>query len=184
MLYSSITPPLWAVISAQEAPEVILANRASCSEINFWQDYEAYLEFGKEKDEKYELKIDSNVIIVTRGETVTEKVIDVAPYIVNGSTLIPLRGLLEEMGATVSWDGETQTVTITKGIKKIELQIWSKMVYIEDGVYGRVRHTMLNFPVIKDSRTVIPVRFVSEMLGYNVSWDGETKTVTVDNGEY
>ena len=57
------------------------------------------------------------------------------------------------------------------------------MVYIEDGVYGRVRHTMLNFPVIKDSRTFIPVRFVSEMLGYDVAWDGETKTVTITTPE-
>ncbi|MDO5478656.1 MAG: copper amine oxidase N-terminal domain-containing protein, partial [Clostridia bacterium] len=111
------------------------------------------------------------------------KQMDGAPYIVNGSPLIPLRGLLEEMGATVSWDGETQTVTVEKGLLKLELQIWSKMVYAETAAYGRVRHTMLNFPVIKDSRTFIPIRFISEQLGYNVSWDGETRTVTITTPE-
>ncbi len=158
------------------------ASRASCAEINFWQDYETYLKYGAQ-GEKYTLKIDSNIIKVEKGKNSYEKQLDVAPYIVNGSTLIPLRGLLEEMGATVSWDGETQTVTLEKGALKLELQIWSKMVYAETAAYGRVRHTMLNFPVIKDSRTFIPIRFVSEQLGYTVSWDGETRTVTITTPE-
>ena len=155
------------------------ANRASCADINFMQTYEDRVKYGSGV-EKYTLKIDSNIIVTEKSGKVYEKQIDVATYIVNGSTLIPLRGLLEEMGASVSWDGETQTVTVEKGTTKLELQIWSKMVYAETPAYGRVRHTMLNFPVIKDSRTFIPVRFVSEMLGYNVSWDGETKTITIN----
>ncbi len=158
------------------------AGRASCADISIWQDYESLLEYGQEK-EKYTLKINSNIIGVEKGKKAYEKQLDVAPYIVNGSTLIPLRGLLEEMGATISWDGETQTVTIEKGIQKIYLQIWSKMVYADTSAYGKVRHTMLNFPVIKDSRTFIPIRFISEQLGYNVSWDGETQTVTITTPE-
>ncbi len=158
------------------------AGRVSCAEITFWQSYESNIEYGK-GIEKYTLQIDSNIISVENDKTSYTKEIDVAPYIVNGSTLIPLRGLLEEMGATVTWDGETQTVTVEKGVQKLELQIWSKMVYAETAAYGRVRHTMLNFPVIKDSRTFIPIRFVSEQLGYTVTWDGETRTVTITTPE-
>lgn len=34
-------------------------------------------------------------------------------------------------------------------------------------------------PVIQDGRTLIPVRFVSEMLGANVRWNGSTREVTI-----
>ena len=38
--------------------------------------------------------------------------LDVAPYIVNGRTLVPIRLISEVFGADVSWDGTTKTVTI------------------------------------------------------------------------
>ncbi|MDO5479181.1 MAG: copper amine oxidase N-terminal domain-containing protein [Clostridia bacterium] len=40
-------------------------------------------------------------------------------------------------------------------------------------------YTLLTYPVIKDSRTFIPLRFVSEQLGYNVEWIGETQTIKI-----
>jgi hypothetical protein len=53
------------------------------------------------------------------------------------------------------------------------------LCYVTDSKYGRVRYTLDVPPIIKDGRTFIPVRFVTEQLGYNVSWDGETKTVKI-----
>lgn len=38
--------------------------------------------------------------------------LDVAPYIVNGRTLVPIRFISEAFGAEVVWDGTTKTVTI------------------------------------------------------------------------
>lgn len=35
---------------------------------------------------------------------------------------------------------------------------------------------------IKDGRTMVPVRFISEALGLKVGWDQKTRTVTVDEG--
>ena len=93
--------------------------------------------------------------------------------------MIPLRGLIEEMGGKITWDGETQTIGVDNGKYKITLQICNHLVYVEDPVYGSVRYTLLNYPIISENRTFIPVRFVSEQLGYNVSWDGATGTVTI-----
>ena len=53
-------------------------------------------------------------------------------------------------------------------------QIENDRVYIND-----VRFNAQVAPIIKDGRTYIPLRFVSEHLGYNVGWDGETRTITI-----
>ncbi len=153
--------------------------RVSCAELTFYQTVAAKKERAEKNKESYILTIGSNAINVHKNGEDYKKELDVAPYIVNGSTLIPLRGLLEEMGASVDWDGGTQTVYIDNGVYSIELQIFNKLVYVESQAYGRVRYTLLNFPVISDSRTFIPIRFVSEQLGYNVSWNAENQTVTI-----
>ena len=84
------------------------------------------------------------------------------------------------MGATVDWNGETREVTLDNSVYKIKMQIWNRLVYVDDPKYGTVRYTLLQQPMIKDERTFIPVRFVSEILGYNVSWDDETKEITIE----
>ena len=152
--------------------------RVSCEGLYFWQTYE---DKTKSSDSgKFTMKIGSNEIKVEKGKESYTKTIDVAPYITSaGSTLIPLRGLLEEMGAEIAWNGDTQTITLTKGLLEIKLQIQNKLVYVEDPVYGHTMYTLTSAPRIKDSRTFIPVRFVSEMLGYNVDWDGTTQTITI-----
>ena len=160
--------------------ESAVASRASAAEITFWQSKAARTEYEAQNSVKYSLKIGSKTITTEKGGVKTEKEIDVAPYIVNGSTMIPLRGLLEEMGAEVGWNGQNKTVTVKNGESVITLQIWNYLVYVTNTPqYGDVRYTLLNPPVISDSRTFIPIRFVSEQLGYNVSWDGETGTVTI-----
>ncbi len=156
--------------------------RVACTEIEFYQNKEAHdaeNEAVTKKPEKYELTIGSNVIKSEKDGAASEKTIDVAPYIVDGSTMIPLRGLVEEMGAEISWDGASKKITIKTADSEIVLQIWNYLVYVKNKELGEVRYTLLNFPVIKDSRTFIPVRFVSEQLGYNVAWDGATQTVTI-----
>lgn len=155
------------------------ASRASCAEMTFWQTKTAKDEFVEMNSRKYILKIGSNTIESDKGGVKSSKEIDVAPYIVNGSTMIPLRGLLEEMGASIEWNGEDETITVNNGANIIKLQIWNYLVYVYGTQYGDLRYTLLNPPIIKDSRTFIPVRFVSEQLGYNVDWDAATQTITI-----
>ncbi|MDO5479645.1 MAG: discoidin domain-containing protein, partial [Clostridia bacterium] len=153
--------------------------RVSCAELTFYQTIAAKKQMAEKNKENYTLTIGSNIIEVYKNGESYKKEIDVAPYIVNGSTLIPLRGLMEEMGATVDWADHNQMIYIDNGVYYIEMQIWNKIVYVESQGFGRVRYALLNFPVIKDSRTFIPVRFVSEQLGYDVTWVAEEQKIII-----
>lgn len=154
------------------------ASRVSCAELTFWQSKTDMQ--NSSRSAKYIMQIGSKTIKSIQGDEESVKELDVAPYIINGSTMIPLRGLLEEMGAEITWDGATETITVDNGQNIITLQIWNYLVYVQGTRYGDLRYTLLNPPIINESRTFIPIRFISEQLGYNVSWDGETQTITIE----
>ena len=154
--------------------------RAAAADISFYQSKEDS-EKNNEPSEKYVLKIGSNEIMTEKGGQKSNVTVDVAPYIdpSSSSTLIPLRGLLEQMGAKVTWDGETEGIIIDSGSGKIKMQIQNSLVYADHPVYGTVRYTLAVVPKIRNSRTFIPLRFVSEQLGYNVEWDSASRTITI-----
>lgn len=147
----------------------------ACQELSFFQ-YEADREkYYEENKEIYTLKIGSNELTSVKGNNTEIVVMDVAPFIVGGTTLIPLRGLLEKMGAEISWDGEVQKIGVSKkGMDKITMQIENELVYV-----GSRRFTMAVAPRIVNSRTFIPLRFISEHRGYDVVWDGAAQTITI-----
>ncbi len=153
--------------------------RVSCAEVSFWQNKEMH---DKTSDSgKYVLKIGSPDIEITKGGETYTKTMDVAPFITaKGQTMIPLRGLIEEMGMDIEWIDETQEIILSKGTRKINLQIRNKLVKVEGTAYGDVVYTLYSPPKIKDSRTFVPVRFLSEQMGYKVFWDGENQTVTIE----
>lgn len=99
---------------------------------------------------------------------------DVRPKVKEGRTLMPIRALVEALGAEVTWDAETRTVTILKGETTIELQIGSSVALV-NGV-----EVALEVPAsIEADRTLIPARFVSEGLGLYVSWLAENRTILI-----
>ena len=151
----------------------------TCGDLKFFERAEDTDEREAEVKEKYVLQIGSNVIKTEKNGVSSEKQIDVAPFIDSGYTQIPLRGLLEEMGASLTWDGERQKIDITGDGIKIEMQIMNDAVYVTNDRLGRVRYTLQTPPQIKDSRTFVPLRFISENLGYNVVWNGETQEITI-----
>jgi len=93
---------------------------------------------------------------------------DAAPFTVNGRTLVPVR-LLEELGAKIEWNNAKQTVTITKGSDVVVLTI-NSTIALKNGS----SITLDAKAVLKDKRTFVPVRFVSETLGYTVDWYGNS----------
>jgi len=103
---------------------------------------------------------------------------DVPPVIEEGRTLVPLRAIFEALGAEVDWDGDTKTVTATKGAITISLTIGEKTAYKNGGA------VVLDVPGrIIEGRTLVPLRFVSEALGAEVEWEASTRTVTITSGE-
>ncbi|KEF40102.1 copper amine oxidase family protein [Schinkia azotoformans MEV2011] len=100
-----------------------------------------------------------------------------SPVIENGSTLVPLRGIFESLGAKVEWNGSTQTVTAVKENTTIVLTIGSK----SPTVNGTVKSISTPGKILNGS-TMVPLRFVSEALGADVKWDGTARVVTIFSG--
>ncbi|ODM26601.1 copper amine oxidase N-terminal domain-containing protein [Acetivibrio mesophilus] len=105
---------------------------------------------------------------------------DVEPFIdENSRTQVPIRFVGEALGADVSWDGNTKKVTITLNGRKVVLQIGNKNYEVN----GQKKQ-MDTVALLKESRTFVPVRFVSEALGATVKWNANIKTVYIDmNGD-
>lgn len=101
---------------------------------------------------------------------------DQPPIIQDGRTLVPMRAIFEALGAEVSWDGGTQTVTAYRGESTMTLTIGSSILSI-DG-----REIVLDVPAqLVNDRTLVPVRAVSESFGCGVDWNGDTQTVIITN---
>jgi len=111
------------------------------------------------------------IIVLLNGSPMT---FDVPPQIISGSTMVPMRAIFNELGATVSWDGPTRTITATRGSDVVALTIGATHATFNGG------SRPLNQPaVIVGGSTLVPLRFVSEALGANVRWDGATRTVAI-----
>ncbi|WP_192929640.1 stalk domain-containing protein [Alkaliphilus serpentinus] len=99
---------------------------------------------------------------------------DASPRNIDNRVLVPVRGILESLDAEVNWDGTTRTVTTSKDGIDIRLKIGSRTAYVNQKPF------VLDVPpqLIRD-RTFIPVRFLAEGLGADVSWDGKNNAVYI-----
>ncbi|UOF90259.1 SH3 domain-containing protein [Fodinisporobacter ferrooxydans] len=104
----------------------------------------------------------------------TEQSYNPSPIIENDRTLVPLRAVFETLGAKINWNQATQTVTAFKGQTNIVLKIGSSTAYVNGKpIQLDVQaHTLQN-------RTMVPLRFVSDALGANISWDGSTESIFI-----
>lgn len=101
---------------------------------------------------------------------------DVSPVIINDRAMVPVRSVFEKMNAEVSWINSKRQVVIQTLTQRIVLTIDDKKAYV-DG-----KGVMLDVaPVIVNNRTLIPVRFVSEALGYDVAWNNQTRSVHINS---
>jgi hypothetical protein len=98
----------------------------------------------------------------------------VPPTIVNGRVMVPLRAIFEALGATVQWNPVDQSIVATKGNTAIRLQIGSTAAF-----NNGVQVTLDAAPQIEGGRTLVPVRFVGEALGAEVTWDGTNRQVNI-----
>lgn len=99
---------------------------------------------------------------------------DVPPVIKEGRTLIPVRAVMNGLGAEVTWDAEAKTVTITRDDKVIVIN----MATGEVTVNGEI--VVLDVPAQTISnRTFVPLRFIAQTLGDKVVYDEETGDIDV-----
>ncbi|MDP4181886.1 MAG: stalk domain-containing protein [Bacillota bacterium] len=124
---------------------------------------------------------------------------DAAPFIENGRTLVPFRAIAEALGANVEWDSATKTVTITKQYAANASESVTDTTYNGNSASDETKivkivigsnkalineiETTLDVPAkISNSRTYVPLRFVSEALEMGVNWDSATKKIVIDKG--
>mgnify|MGYP002517391904 CR=1 FL=1 len=110
--------------------------------------------------------------------------LDAVPIIRNGRTMLPARFVAENLGATVDWKVDTQTVLISlnnsygHSIRSIEITIGSENAAITE--QGHTFNFSLDAPAfIENGRTYVPVRFISENLYANVFWEESTQTIKI-----
>lgn len=107
----------------------------------------------------------------------TEKNIDDegnTPVIVNNRTLLPVRAVVEAMGGSVEWDGNSRTVVLKKNTDTIQLKIDSYTALLNNE-----EHTLDTVPIIINDRTMLPIRFIAESFDFNVEWNEENQQVII-----
>lgn len=99
---------------------------------------------------------------------------EVGPQQMDGRVLVPVRGVLEMLGANVDWNPDTQRVTANNGDIDIVLHIGERRARVNN------RDVMLDVPAQTiGGHTMVPLRFLSESLGAKVRWDGSERTVFI-----
>lgn len=101
---------------------------------------------------------------------------EVPPIIFNDYSVVPARDVFEKLGATVDWKGEKQQVIVKYGDTHLELCINDK-VAIKNGK----RELMPIAAKLINGKTMIPARYVGESLGFDVKFDGNTGTISIDS---
>jgi hypothetical protein len=88
--------------------------------------------------------------------------------------MVQMRPIFEALGATLEWNAADKSVTATKGSDTIVLKIGSYTAY-----HNGTPVTLVTPPLIINQYTVVPARFVSDFLGYKVTWDAANRQVDI-----
>lgn len=92
----------------------------------------------------------------------------------SGRTLVPIRALAEEMGGIVSWDPKDARVDIT--LDDIHIKLWINQTL---SLVNGNAEIMDIAPRTENFRTLVPLRFVAENMGAQVTWEGKASEATI-----
>ena len=121
--------------------------------------------------------IEYGVTVTINGQPI--EFADQPACIVDNRTLVPVRGVLEALGARVDWLHEYQMVVASTDTTTINMKIGDTTYYVNN----EPRTLDVSAQIIND-RTMVPARACAEALGCTVEWDQETKTVIITTPDY
>ncbi|NLK65017.1 MAG: protease complex subunit PrcB family protein [Tissierellia bacterium] len=104
-------------------------------------------------------------------------------YIENDRTMVPLDGIIEELGLKTVNDLETNTVKIYDGELTIILTIGNNIVKVVKAISGEMTEETYNLdvaPKLINNQIFVPIRFVAETFGMQVSWDDALRAVIIE----
>ena len=149
----------------------------------FWQIY-----FGSTEQiaSKQTIK-EKTEVVITIGSKIMERAIngvndkimmDIAPFIEENRTMLPIRFVAEALGFKVEWDHENRTVILMDKENVVKIPVDTNQIIVNGKVYeSDVK------PVLKDNRTMLPVANIARALGLkdgtDILWDKTTKKVTI-----
>ena len=100
---------------------------------------------------------------------------DASPEIVNGRMFVPMKAIFEALGAEVSWSEARNEAAAEIGSNEVVFKIGSEV-----GLHNTEASTLDAAPYIKKEHTMVPLRYLSESLGYEVKWNASERTVSID----
>ncbi|MBR4173351.1 MAG: copper amine oxidase N-terminal domain-containing protein [Clostridia bacterium] len=101
-----------------------------------------------------------------------------SPIIDNGRTLVQIRPIAEAMGLTIEYEPLNKTVILCDGKTETRFSVGSEILYVN----GKKQNMGVKM-ASKDDYTFIPIRFLVEPFGYEIAYDADTKTVSVDKSK-
>ena len=110
--------------------------------------------------DKVVMTIGSKTIVVNN----LQKSIDCAPLIKQSRTYVPFRALAEAFGAEVDYYNDSQTIITELDGTRVTMKIGSRNYTVNGKSYR-----MDVSPFITNSRTMVPIRFVAEAFGIEVT---------------
>lgn len=113
-----------------------------------------------------------SVTVYSNGNEVADKGV-----IIEGRTMVPVRGVFEYMGYDVSWDSNTKTATLTNTKKSstITLTNGESTFKVNDKVVTPdVPQQIVN------GRFMLPLRAVGEAVDAKIGWLNESKIATIN----
>ncbi|MBQ7667743.1 MAG: cell wall hydrolase [Clostridia bacterium] len=114
----------------------------------------------------------NNLKIVVDGKVVSG---DVEPFILNGTTYVPLRFISNALKVDkITWNENSKSIIIEKDATRILLFINKNYAYVNN-VYTSLNKT----PLIFNLRTFVPLRTISDLFGSETQFNSDTYTITI-----
>ncbi len=122
------------------------------------------------------------IVLNVNGSKINQ--LPMAPVIIEDRTMVPVREVFEALGSDVIWHDDTCQVEIKEGSTSVLIKIGDRNTYV-DGVATPIQEgqplPMLIGYKADSLKSMVPVRFVAEKLGYNVGWNDDTRTVSIES---
>lgn len=114
---------------------------------------------------------ENDITVNYEGSTI---LFDTAPFLEDGTTMVPMRAIAEKIGAEVLWLASAKVAVVKRGEDILEIPAGGSIATKNE------ENIPLDMPAkVVDGRVFVPLRFVGEQLGLNVVWDKQTKTIAL-----